>query len=106
VLFLQIIVYNFVTIYGITTKFGIRMRLYSFSVYQISRELDNAFVFYNNFHTLMKSRRKKEKNKNQETKPIFKGSYLENIMCGDDIGWHSHCKNRLFSVKCHGATYT
>jgi len=28
VLFLQIIVYNFVTIYDITTKFGIRMHLY------------------------------------------------------------------------------
>jgi len=31
------------------------------SVYQISRELDNAFVIYNNFHTLMKLTRKKSK---------------------------------------------
>jgi len=49
------------------------------SAYQISKEMDNAFVFYNNFHTLMK-RRKKEK-KNEETKPIFKDSYLRNAQC-------------------------
>jgi len=43
-------------------------------VYQISRQSDNAFVFYSNFHTLTK-RRKKEKNENQ---PTFEGSYLGN----------------------------
>jgi len=41
------------------------------SPYQTSRELDNAFVFYNNFPALIKRRKK-------QTKPIFKGSYLEN----------------------------
>jgi len=46
--FLQIIIYNFVTIYGIVTKFGIRMHPYL--VYQISRQSDNAFVFYDSFH--------------------------------------------------------
>jgi len=54
-------------------------------VYQISRQSDNAFVFYNNFHTFTKRRRKekkkrkkKEKKKKKETKPIFEGSYLGN----------------------------
>jgi len=42
-------------------------------VYQISRQLDNAFVFYSNFHTFTK----KEK-KNEETQPTFEGSYLGN----------------------------
>jgi len=36
------------------------------SMYEISRELDNAFVFYNNFHMLTK-RRKKKKTKNKES---------------------------------------
>jgi len=45
------------------------------SVYQISRQSDNAFMFYNNFHTLMKRKRKKE-----ETQPIFKGSYIGNTL--------------------------
>jgi len=45
-------------------------------VYQLSRELDNAFVFYNNFHTFTKRRKK-----NQKSKPIFKGSNLGNIWC-------------------------
>jgi len=39
-------------------------------VYQISRQSDTAFVFYNNFHTLTKTRKK------TETQPIFEGSYL------------------------------
>jgi len=38
--------------------------------------IGNAFVFYNNFHTLTKRRRK-----NEETKPIFEGSYLRNTQC-------------------------
>jgi len=41
--------------------------------------LDNAFVFYNNLHTLTKRRKKKKKN--EETKPIFEGSYLGNAQC-------------------------
>jgi len=32
-------------------------------VHQISRQLDNPFVFYGNFHTLMKRRREKKKEK-------------------------------------------
>jgi len=44
------------------------------SVYQISRELEYAFAFYNNFHTLMKRRKKREKKEN----PVFEGSYLGN----------------------------
>jgi len=46
-------------------------------VYQISRQSDNAFVFYSNFHTFTKGRRKeKKKEKNEETQPTFEGSYL------------------------------
>jgi len=48
------------------------------SVYQISRELDNAFVFCNNFH---KKKKKINKQTNEETKPIFEGSYLGNAWC-------------------------
>jgi len=48
------------------------------SVYQISRELHNLFVFYKNFHTLTKRRKKR---KNEETKPIFEGLYLGNAQC-------------------------
>jgi len=44
-------------------------------MYQISRQLDNAFVFITTFTLL----RKEEKN--EETKPIFKGSYLRNARC-------------------------
>jgi len=54
---LWIMVYNFVTIYVIATKFGIRMC--PFSV-QVSRQLDNEFVFYSNFHTLMKRKKMKK----------------------------------------------
>jgi len=62
--FLRIIVYNFVTIYGYATKFGIRMRLYpkfQCTEFQYTRELDNVFVFYNNFHTLTKKEGKTKK---------------------------------------------
>jgi len=47
-------------------------------VYQISRESDNAFVFYSNFHTFTKTRKKRRKKKNEETQPTFEGLYLEN----------------------------
>jgi len=69
-----------VTIYGITTKFGIRMCLYP--IYQISTELDNVFVFYNNFHTLTKRR---------ETKPIFEGSYLV------QFSWNLKCEAMILA---------
>jgi len=32
-------------------------------MYQISRELDNAFVFYNNFHKLHKKKKEKKPKK-------------------------------------------
>jgi len=54
--------------------------LSSLSVYQISRQLDNGFVFCNNFYTFMK-RRKKRMKKDEEIKPIFEDSYLGNA-------WH------------------
>jgi len=72
--FLQIIVYSFVAIAGYQV-----VPLSRLSVYQISRQLDNLFVFYDNFHTLTKRTKKKE------TQPIFKGSYLGNI-------WHNLVK--------------
>jgi len=46
-------------------------------VYQISRQSDNPFPLYGNFHTKRK-RRKIKQEKNQETKPIFESSYLGN----------------------------
>jgi len=64
-----------VIIYGIITKFQIWYQdapLSRLSVYQISRQSDNAFVFYSNFHTLTKRK------KNEETQPTFEGSYLGN----------------------------
>jgi len=66
-----------VTIYCIATKFGIYQDapLSRLSVYQISRQSDNAFVFYSNFHTFTKRKRNK---KNEETLPTFEGSYLGN----------------------------
>jgi len=50
------------------------------SVHQISRQSDNAFVFYSNFRTLTKKYLK-----NQETHPTFEGSYLRNA-------WHDLVK--------------
>jgi len=57
--FSWIIVYNLVTIYSITTKIWYLVApLSRLSVYQISRPSDNSFVFYSNFHTFMKRRKK------------------------------------------------
>jgi len=55
-----------VTIYDIATKFSIRM--HHLSVYEISRQLDNAFVFYNNLNTLTKRRKIKMKKLSQFSK--------------------------------------
>jgi len=43
----------------------------------ISRQLDNAFVFYTQLSCLDE----KKKKTNEETKPIFKVSYLGNAQC-------------------------
>jgi len=47
-------------------------------VYQISRQSDNGFVFYSNFHTYTKRKKQKKETKNEETQPTFEGSYLGN----------------------------
>jgi len=44
------------------------MPLSHLSVYKISKQLDNAFVFYSNFHTLKKERKKKKKKLSQLSK--------------------------------------
>jgi len=49
-------------------------------VYQISRQSDNPFPLYGNFHTKKKRRQKKKKEK-EETKPVFESLYLGNA-------WH------------------
>jgi len=54
--------------------------LHHLSVYQISRESDNSFPLYGNFHAL--SNRRKKQEKNEETKPIFESLYLGNA-------WHN-----------------
>jgi len=64
------------TIYGITTKFGIRMCLFQCAKFQ-----GNKIMHYNNFHTFTKRRKKKRKEKTEEIKPIFKSSYLVNARC-------------------------
>jgi len=45
-------------------------------VYQISKQLDNPFVLYGNFHT--KTKRRKKQEKNEESKPVFESLYLGN----------------------------
>jgi len=60
----------------------------------------------------LRKEEKKKKRKNEETKPIFEGSYVGNARCdlvemgGGDTSRHFHCKNCFVSLKCHGATYT
>jgi len=46
--------------------------LHHLPVYQISKHSDKPFPLYGNLNTFMKRR------KNEETKPIFGNSYLEN----------------------------
>jgi len=46
-------------------------------VYKISRQSENPFPLYGNFHALTKRRKKDE-----ETKPIFESSYFRNT-CHD-----------------------
>jgi len=74
--FLRIIVYNFITIYAITTKFGIRMYLYP--TFQCTKFQGN-WIMHLCFITTFMPWWKEEKNK--ETKPIFEGSYLRNAQC-------------------------
>ena len=79
------------------------------SVYQISRQSDNPFPPYGNFHT--KTKRKKKQEKNKETKPVFESLHLGNAwlkfgMWGTDSGEHLHSKNCLVLYKQHKVTYT
>jgi len=96
---LRIIAYNFVTIYGTTTKFDIRMCLYP--TFQCTKFQGNGILHLCNFHTLTKRRKIMKKNNYEETKPVFEGSCLGNVWCdlvemwGDVIGRHFHCKNCL-----------
>jgi len=97
--FLQIIVYNFVTIYGITTKFGIRMHPYP--DFQCTKFQDNRIMPLCFIATFMTKRRKKKKKK-RKTKKISQllkvhitetpgMIYLKFEMWGDDIDWHFQC---------------
>jgi len=72
--------------------------LFLLSVYQISRQLDNAFV---NFHTLTKRRKKQTKKLSQFSKVHIS----ETPGAIEDIGWHFHCKNCFVSFKFHRTTY-
>jgi len=67
-----------VTVYVIETKFNTTMHTYT--ILLCTGQSDNAFVFHDNFCCLTK-RRKNDKKKNEETKPIFEGSYLGNALC-------------------------
>jgi len=69
--FSRIIVYNLVTIYDITTKFGIGMHPYP--DFQCTKFQGNQIMHF--CFNLWKEK------KNEETKPIFEGSYLGNAWC-------------------------
>jgi len=73
--FLRIIVYNFMTIYAITTKFGIRMCLYSAF---LCTKFQGNWIMHLCFITTFTPWRKEN---NEEIKPIFEGSYLGNTRC-------------------------
>jgi len=103
-----IIVYNFVTIYGTLYYNQIwyqNASLSHLSVYQISSQSDSALCF-DNFKTTTKK-------KNQETQPIFKGSYLRNawhnlVEIWNVRWWHwlAFPPQKSFGfVKVSGATY-
>jgi len=92
-----------VTIYCIATNQD--APLSSLSVYQISRQSDNVFVFITTLTPWLR--------KNEETQPIFKGSYLGNAW--HDLVeiwnvrwwcWSAFLPQKLFVLfKCHRATY-
>jgi len=65
-----------VTIYGITTKFGIGMHPYP--GFQCTKFQGNQIMHFCLITTFTPLRKKK---KNEETKPIFEGSYLGNAQC-------------------------
>jgi len=48
-------------------------------VYQISGQLDNALRFMTTFAVWQKKKKKLTRKKNEETQPIFEGSYLDMI---------------------------
>jgi len=93
---LQIIVYDFMTIYGIATKFGYKMCCHS--VFQISRQSDNAFAFYDNVRTFTKRRN---------------STNFRRFLSQKYPSWNLECevmtlanKNCLTLWKFHKATYT
>jgi len=69
----------------------------------ISRQSDNAFVFYNKFHTLMKRRKPKKLSQflKVHISEMLGAIQLKFGMQGDDTGQHFHHKK----LKCNGATY-
>jgi len=67
-----------VTIYSITTKFGIQLHTYpNFQCTKLQGNQIMHFCFITTFTPLRKEGEKKRK----ETKPIFEGSYLVNTQC-------------------------
>jgi len=72
-----------VTIYDITTNFGIRIRLYP--AFQCTKFQGN-WIMHLCFITTFTPWRKK-KGKNEETKPVFEGSYL-----GNALNWNLKCE--------------
>jgi len=67
-----------VTIYSITAKFGIRMHPYP--DFQCTKFKGNRIMHFCFITTFTPLRKEKEK-KNEETQPIFEGSYLGNAWC-------------------------
>jgi len=72
--FLRIIAYNFVTISGIATKFCISMRPYP--PFQHIKSQGNQIMILCFTTTFTPWQKEEKRKKNEETKPIFEGSYL------------------------------
>jgi len=107
--FLGIIIYNFVTIYGIATKFGITMCPYP--TFQRIKSQGNWIILLCFTTTFTPWRKEKKMRKLSQFLKIRISETLSAIelkigMWGGDVGRYFHRKNHLVSLKCHGATYT
>jgi len=68
-----------VTIYSITTNFDIGMHPYS--DFQCTKFQGNRLMHFWFITTFTPLQKEEKEEKNEETKPIFEGSFLRNAMC-------------------------
>jgi len=70
-----------VTIYGITTTYGIRMHPYpDFQCSKFQGHQIMPLCFIATFTPLRKEEKKKKKKKKRKNQPTFEGSYLKNAL--------------------------